>query len=148
MAGLLFDSSVYIAALRQGDLSILQTRRAQRTGAADSAPLWLSTVVLAELLVGAREQRDRRPLLEMEQQFLRLKRVVVPEQRDWRLAGQVLAEMGKRYGYEQVGQVRLFNDALIAMSAARLGFTVITRNAKDCRRIAALRPFQWEDTGD
>jgi len=146
MAGLLFDSSVYIAALRQRDSSILQTRRAQRTTAGESSPLWLSAVVLAELLVGARDKRDRQPLLEMERQFLTLKRVVVPEQGDWRLAGQVLAELGKRYGYEQVGQVRLFNDALIAMSATRLGFCVITRNAKDFRRIAAVRPFQWEET--
>jgi predicted nucleic acid-binding protein len=145
MAGLLFDSSIYITALRLGDPSILQTRRVSRPTGGESSPLWLSAVVLAELLVGAREKRDRQPLLEMERQFLTLKRMVVPEQRDWRLAGQVLAEMGKRYGYEQVGQVRLFNDALIAMSAARLGFCVLTRNAKDFRRIAVLRPFQWEE---
>jgi predicted nucleic acid-binding protein len=145
MAGLLFDSSVYITALRRGDPSILQTRRARSTSAGDSSPLWLSAVVLAELLVGARGKRDRQPLLAMERQFLTLKRVVVPEQRDWRLAGQVLAELGRRYGYERVGQVRLFNDALIAMSTARLGFCVLTRNAKDFRIIAALRPFRWEE---
>jgi predicted nucleic acid-binding protein len=146
MAGLLFDSSVYITALRRGDLSILQARRGPRTTVGEPAPLWLSAVVFAELLVGARDKQDRQPLLEMERQFLTLKRILVPEQRDWRLAGQVLAEIGKQYGYESVGQVRLFNDALIAMSAARLGFIVITRNAKDFRTLAAVRPFRWEET--
>lgn len=125
---------------------MLQTRRVPRTTVGESSPLWLSAVVLAELLVGARDKRDRQPLLEMERQFLRLKRMVVPDQRDWRLAGQVLAEMGNRYGYESVGQVRLFNDALIAMSAARLGFIVITHNARDFRKIATVRPFRWEET--
>lgn len=140
MAGILFDTSVYITALRNGDPSILQARQGHSTTTGESAPLWLSAVVLAELLVGAREQRDQQPLLEMERQFLRLKRIVVPDQRDWRLAGQVLAEIGKRYGYEEVGQVRLFNDALLAMSAARHGFLIRTCNGRDFRLLAALRP--------
>lgn len=35
------------------------------------------------------------------------------------------------------------NDALIAMTAARSGFTVLTRNAADFGKIAEFRPFQW-----
>jgi predicted nucleic acid-binding protein len=34
-------------------------------------------------------------------------------------------------------------DALIAMSAARLGITVITANVRDFMRLAEFRPFQW-----
>ncbi len=40
------------------------------------------------------------------------------------LAGRVLAKLGAKYGYEQIGRARLTNDALIAMSAVRAGIVV------------------------
>jgi predicted nucleic acid-binding protein len=55
-----------------------------------------------------------------------------------------LARLAAKYGFEKVGQGRLTNDALIAMSAARLGITVITANARDFLRRAEFRPFQWK----
>jgi predicted nucleic acid-binding protein len=57
----------------------------------------------------------------------------------------VLAQVGVKYGYDQVGRARLTNDALIAMSAARNGFAVLTKNASDFKKIAEFRPFQWEE---
>ena len=50
MSGILFDTSVYISALRQGDASILNLRRAGRAGETQTRPLWLSIVVLEEAL--------------------------------------------------------------------------------------------------
>jgi len=145
VAGVLFDTSVYIRALRQGDPSILTVRRARRVHNGDSSPLWLSAVVLSELLIGANEKKARQQLLKTEQEFIKLNRLLVPVRRDWSLAGQVLAQVGAQYGYEEVGRARLTNDALIAMSAARNGFTVLTKNAVDFRRIAEFRPFRWEE---
>ena len=145
VAGILFDSSIYITAFRQGEVSILEMHRACRSSDDSSAPLWLSAVVLSELLVGASEKRARQQLLETEREFLKLNRLLVPGQRDWSLAGQVLAQVGAKYGYDQVGRARLTNDALIAMSAARNGFTVLTKNASDFKKIAEFRPFQWEE---
>jgi predicted nucleic acid-binding protein len=145
VAGIVFDTSVYITALRQGDAAILTARRARRARDGDASPLWLSAVVLSELLVGAAERRARQQLLATEREFLKLNRLLVPGQRDWSLAGQVLAQVGAKYGYEQVGRARLTNDALIAMSAARRGFTVVTWNAEDFKKIAEFRPFQWEE---
>ena len=55
------------------------------------------------------------------------------------------ASVGAKYGYDQVGRARLTNDALIAMSAARNGFIVLTKNASDFKKIAEFRPFQWEE---
>jgi predicted nucleic acid-binding protein len=52
MAGIIFDTSVYISAIRSGDAGILDLRRASRMGAENSEPLWLSAVVLSELLTG------------------------------------------------------------------------------------------------
>jgi len=145
VAGILFDSSIYITAFRQAEVSILEMRRACRSSDDSSAPLWLSAVVLSELLVGASEKRARQQLLETEREFLKLNRLLVPGQRDWSLAGQVLTQVGAKYGYDQVGRARLTNDALIAMSAARNGFIVLTKNASDFKKIAEFRPFQWEE---
>jgi hypothetical protein len=39
--------------------------------------------------------------------------------------------LAAKYDYEKIGLGRLTNDALIAMSAVRLGITVITANARD-----------------
>jgi predicted nucleic acid-binding protein len=56
----------------------------------------------------------------------------------------VLALIGEKYGYEEVGKARMTNDALIAMSAARQGITVLTINDDDYRKLAEFRPFDWE----
>lgn len=76
VAGILFDTAIYITALRQGDTSILDARRARRTSDSGSYPLWFSAVVLSELLVGAREKRARQQLLETEQEFIKLDRLI------------------------------------------------------------------------
>jgi predicted nucleic acid-binding protein len=54
------------------------------------------------------------------------------------------SRLGAKYDYEKIGQGRLRNDALMAMSASRLGITVITANARDFKRLAEFRPFQWK----
>jgi len=63
---------------------------------------------------------------------------------DWTQAGRVLARLAARDGYQEIGQGRLANDALIAMSAARRGATVITANERDFARLAEFRAFQWQ----
>ncbi len=144
MPGILFDTSVYISALRQGNVSILSSRRATRGGEAQDHPLWLSAVVLEELLVGASDRRMKKLLSHLERDFERAGRLLVPLQSDWTSSGQVLALIGEKYGYEEVGRARMTNDALIAMSASRNGITVHTINDDDYRKISEFRPFEWE----
>ena len=144
MAGIIFDTSVYISAIRDGDAGILDLRRASRMGARNSQPLWLSAVVLSELLIGAADKTARRRLLEMEKEFVRVNRLLVPQQSDWRLSGEVLSLIGQQFGYEQVRRARMTNDALIAMSVARNGFVVLTKNPQDFEQIAKFRPLKWE----
>jgi predicted nucleic acid-binding protein len=144
MAGIVFDTSVYISAIRSGDAGILDLRRASRMGAKDSQPLWLSAVVLSELLIGAVDKTARRRLLEMEKEFVLVNRMLVPQQSDWRLSGEVLSLIGQQSGYEQVRRARMTNDALIAMSVARNGFVVLTKNPQDFEQIAKFRAFKWE----
>lgn len=148
MVGILFDTSVYITALRRGESGVLARRWVRRTSEEVTTPLWLSAVVLAELYVGAAEKRARQQLLMLERAFSALQRLLVPTQQDWSLAGQVLAQLGAKYGYEQVGRTRLLHDALIALSAARRGFTIVTYNGEDFRRLAEFRPVQWLDAAE
>src|SRR5216684_3310970 len=136
----LFDSSIYISALRRGDDAALALRRL----AAD-APLWLSAVVLEELYAGV-GTGDRHVVERLERDFDRAKRILVPNLSDWAQAGRVLARLAAKYHYEQIGQGRLTNDALIAMSAGRVGIRVITANERDFKRFAEFRPFQWQVT--
>jgi predicted nucleic acid-binding protein len=138
MRPVLLDTSIYIDASRRGRDAALGLRRM----AAD-APLWLSAVVLEELYAGAGD-RELHIVERLERDFDRAKRILVPNLGDWAQAGKILARLGEKYGYERIGQGRITNDALIAMSAARLGITVITANARDFRRLAEFRDFEWQ----
>jgi predicted nucleic acid-binding protein len=137
MQPVLFDTSIYITALRLGDEAALGLRRA-----AAGAPVWLSSVVLEELYAGV-SPPSRRVVERLERDFDRARRILVPNLTDWTQTGKVLALLAAKYDYEQIGKGRLTNDALIAMSAGRLGITVLTVNARDFKKLAEFRPFQW-----
>jgi len=134
----LFDSSVYISGIWRGEDAVLAQRRLS-----PDTLLWLSSVVLEELYAGAVGQ-VRDSVERLERDFERARRILVPNLSDWTHTGQVLARMAAKYGYEKIGQGRLTNDALIAMSAARIGARVITINERDFRKLAEFRSFQWE----
>ena len=133
----LFDSSIYIRSLRDEGVAGLALLRWL-----GSAPIWCSSVVLEELYAGV-SSRDNRMVEKIELEFERAKRLLVPNQRDWTRAGQLLNRIANKYGYECIGRSRLTNDALIATSAARCGIEVITGNARDFARLAEFCPLQW-----
>jgi predicted nucleic acid-binding protein len=134
---LLFDSSVYVEAMRSGGAAGVELVR--RVG---SAPVWCSAVVLEELYAGV-SSRDKKIVEKLERDFDRADRLLVPSQRDWSRAGQLLHIIAEKYGFEHIGRSRLTNDALIATSAARTGITVITANARDFARLAEFCPVRW-----
>jgi predicted nucleic acid-binding protein len=138
MPPVLFDSSVYVSAFRRGgDPSILFRRW---TG---DSPVWLSSIALEELYAGA--LRKDHPIIEkLEHDFDAAKRLLVPNLGDWTRTGRILARLAQKYGYESIGKARLTNDALLAMSAARTGMTIITANLRDFARLAEFRPFSWQ----
>src|SRR6202162_2311211 len=137
MPAVLFDASVYITALRTKDDAGPSLRRS-----AGGRDLWLSSLVLEELDAGV-SARHRRVVERLERDFDRVSRILVPNLGDWTQTGKVLARLAAKYDYEQIGKGRLTNDALIAMSAGRLGITVITANARDFKKLAEFRAFQW-----
>jgi len=140
LAPILFDTSVYVAAIRRGDDGALAIRRLD-----SGSVVWLSAVVLEELYAGAGDRGQ--PVVErLERDFDRAKRLLVPNLSDWTEAGRVLSRLASKYDYEQIGRGRLTNDALIAMSAGRQGVKVITTNDRDFRRLAEFHSFQWQVT--
>lgn len=134
----LFDSSIYIRSLRDEGTSGLTLLRWL-----GPAPIWGSSVVLEELYAVV-SSRDHRIIQKLELEFERANRLLVPNQRDWSRAGQLLNRIASKYGYESIGRSRLTNDALIATSAARCGITVITANARGFERLAEFCPLQWQ----
>lgn len=138
MRPVLYDSSVYITALRLGNAAILQTRNLLH-----GSPLWLSAVVLEELYAGMTPS-GRKLLAKMERDFDQVGRILVPILSDWSQTGHVLAKIGAKYGYDKIGKARMTNDTLIGTSAARQGITVLTKNARDFNLIAEFTSLQWE----
>ncbi len=142
MAGIVFDSSVYVNALRKGDESIFLLRNYEdRDG---QMPVWLSVVVVEELLAGAVDIKTQKLLARIQKVFESNNRLLVPNKTDWVETGKIINRFGQRFGYETVGKGRITNDVLIAMSVLRQGLTLITSNAKDFERIALIRQFNWE----
>ncbi len=138
MRSALFDTSIYVAALRSGNEGVLTVRRLD-----SGSVVWLSSVVLEELYAGA--DGDARQVVErLERDFNAAKRILVPNLGDWTDAGRLLSLLAIKYDFEQIGQGRMTNDALIATSAGRLGVSVITTNARDFQRLAEFHPFQWQ----
>ncbi len=91
----LFDTSIYISALRRGNQAVLDSRR---VGA--DALLWLSAVVLEELYAGA-NGRDFQILERLERDFDRARRILIPNLSDWTQTGRVLGRLSGKYGYER-----------------------------------------------
>lgn len=137
MDSVLFDTSIYVAALRAAD-KVLRLERIT-TGSV----LWLSAVVLEELYAGA-GVRDREYVEQLEEGFGQARKILVPDLSDWIEAGKVLARLALKYDYEKIGRGRLTNDALIAMSAARRGIKVITASQRDFLGLAEFRDFQCQ----
>ena len=138
MGSVLLDTSLYIDALRGGEVAALHVGRLTA-----NATIWLSAVVLEELYAGA-VSRDRRLVERLHRDFDNTQRLLVPSLADWVETGQVLASLGSRLGYEKIGRGRLTNDTLIAVSAARKGVTVLTANERDFSRLARFCRFQLQ----
>jgi predicted nucleic acid-binding protein len=135
----LFDTNVYVAALREG------VRGAAFARIRESAPrTFLASVVSAELRAGAVDQTGRSVVLELTERFDRLGRVVTPEARSWSLAGDVLADVRPREPGLRDKIARLWNDALIALSARQIGASVVTGNVGDFELLRRFVRFDLE----
>jgi predicted nucleic acid-binding protein len=132
----LFDTNVYFEALQEGpraeQLIVALSRWMPST--------WLSSVVLYEMLCGAKSELDRARVRRSVRTLESVGRVVSPTSADWARAGNVQGMLWD----ENPGlrQKRLQNDILIASSANRIGARVVTTNRKDFELIARFLPHE------
>lgn len=134
------DTNLYIRALNDADFaSALESF--QQTA---FTRLWLSAVVVFEVMAGAfgnahadaYERRLVRP-------FNRRNRILVPDERSWRLAARMHRGIRSFGGFEAKLRQRSFlNDMLIAATCRQVGATLLTANRSDfelLNRVAGVR---------
>jgi predicted nucleic acid-binding protein len=122
----IFDTSIYIAAIRSAD-----RRLWERLAAAD---VWLSIVVAFELLAGATSSHESDALLRLVDASRRRARLLVPTDQEWLTAAQVLERYSRQHGALKPSDH--MDDLLIVLSAARVAGEVVTANVVDFRRWA------------
>jgi predicted nucleic acid-binding protein len=140
-ARFLFDSSVYITVLRDEHFARAFRPRYMR----DIPRTHFSSVVIEELIAGARTFRHRRQAAALYEPFERAGRIATPSHSVWKEVGAVVATLAEKIPQWRDKLSRgLLNDILIALSGRSLGATVVTRNEKDFRLIRQFRAFALE----
>jgi predicted nucleic acid-binding protein len=133
--------SVYITVLR--DESFARDLRPRYLR--DIPRTHFSSVVIQELLAGARTPLHQKQAAALDEPFERVGRVVTPSHLVWKETGAIVAALA-----EQTPQLRdklssgLLNDILIALSGRSIGATVVTRNGDDFRLIQQFKMFALE----
>jgi len=134
-----FDTTVYVAALREGIDGAAFARIRDRT-----PRTFLASVVSAELRAGAVDRVGRLAVRELVEQFDRLGRIVTPDARSWNLAGDALGNIRRREPALRAKVTSLWNDALIALSARQIGASVVTGNVRDFELLHRFMPLDLE----
>lgn len=96
---------------------------------------------MEELYAGAMDVSSVKLLDKMHDTFSSMGRLVVPDAMDWQKTGKVVAQLGKKYGFENVFLSKITNDILIAATARKIGAVVVTNNKKDFLRIQEYIDF-------
>jgi predicted nucleic acid-binding protein len=129
---LLFDTSILVDQLR--------TDRHRERIASVSGRIRHSSVVLAELLRGARQRSDRDFVEALEKQSPRL----TPSEKNWLESGRLLTRMSVERGFSPEKLRDLHFDVLIALTASTHGATVVTSKRADFETIRRHKRFALE----
>jgi predicted nucleic acid-binding protein len=126
---LVLDTSIYLSFINQGiahpTIEIRQGR-----------PLiYMCAVVMEELYAGALDVSSVKLLDKMYDTFFSMGRLIIPNETDWQKTGKVIAQLGKKYGFEKTFLSRITNDILIATTVRKIGAFVVTNNQKDFLKI-------------
>jgi predicted nucleic acid-binding protein len=138
---LLLDTTVYVDAL--------QSRLPQSADLViPASEIWHSTVTESELaaLLGLLNPRHKDSSEAIKQVMAVLEnrpahRTLNPDAEVWREAGILAGMLARLQGYGNTERRRALNDALILLSAAKKGCTVLTRNVADFDFLMQLAPF-------
>jgi predicted nucleic acid-binding protein len=125
----MLDTSVYIDNLRSGRFKqqILDLKLV----------IQCSAVVLAELSRGARSRQMRRFVDDLAKNL----RVIAPNEREWIQSGRIVNRIASAKGYDIHKTRELHFDALIALTARRIGAYLITCNVDDFTAVREYLDF-------
>ncbi len=125
------DTNVYIRAANEPSFRSRLVSFVQRDG-----PLVVSSVVIAEVLIGVTEAGRHDAVIKALSAGAT---PLAPHPDDWIAAARAVV----RLGGDTITKSRSFwNDALLAAQCSRLQTTLITSNAKDFRRLSRLLPVE------
>lgn len=130
---IVLDTNVYLVADRDAAAAERVARFVERRADA----VGVSSVVVAELLVGVASAAERARLVAATIGRADPRLVVTPTHADWLAAGEALARLG---GDAATRGRSFWNDLLLAASCARAGASVVTANVEDFARIRRIVP--------
>ena len=140
-AGYVLDTNVYTATFRS------DAAREQLAGfvVRNTPFLFLHTVVAQELLVGTYTHSEHRQLNQrLIEPFEDLGRIITPSHEAWKRAAYTVVRLMEKKVLSPGGYTRSFlNDCLLAASAQEHGYVLVTSDARDMERIAAVLPFRY-----
>jgi predicted nucleic acid-binding protein len=133
----LIDTDLYIDLIQSGtSLPIIRELYEK-----DAPGIYFSSIVVQELLAGARSPAGRRRAETLFRPFERVGRVVTPNHSQWKDAGTMLAKVLRIRSDLKAKVPSLVNDCLLALSARSLGATLYTRNRDDFMLLQRIRSF-------
>jgi predicted nucleic acid-binding protein len=135
MVRYVLDTRLYIAAIRNRE----KARELAEFSAAFIPFLYLSAIVVQEVLAGATDEARRR---EVERHLfgplLRVGRLITPSFGAWREAGRVLGDLRAQGVRTDQARASFTNDVLLATSCREHGYTLVTDNRADFDLIATV----------
>jgi predicted nucleic acid-binding protein len=106
--------------------------------------VFLAYPVLHELWLGAKGKREIKHLSALQNEFIKLKRFIVPTVSTLVLIGRACHQLRTSGKLDPVYQ-KHYNDISIAALARQIGATVITRNVEDFSVIQDYVDFDFEE---
>ena len=133
----LFDTNVYLEAVRSEEART----QFRKTFYPLLPATYLSAVVSYELAVNAYNRRTQTLLQDFVRPMERTGRVITPAFNDWVTASAVVTAIEENEKSWRSKLPALLNDILIALSARRIGATLLTYNREDFRLIRRHTDF-------
>ena len=107
----------------------------------DAPGIYFSSIVIQELLAGARGPRARTQVETLYRPFERAGKIVTSTHSQWKDTGDMLAKALTMRPDLKNKLPTLVNDCLLALSARSIGSTLYTRNRDDFMVLKRLRAF-------
>lgn len=137
------DTNLYVRAFRNA----ADATELEEFYSSFAPAVYLSSIVMHEVLVGARGDEKRREVeKELVRPFRRTRRVVTPSHVAWQLAGEGLGRLAEAEGLDLRRVPKSFvNDVLLSASCREAGMTLVTDNTADFRRIRSVINVDFVD---